>query len=56
VPRATIARSLPTELKKAYNLVAADLLQTFLQMEDGESVRLGDLGAFQKKEQKLRAS
>ena len=53
--RKVYSRSLKTELKRAYDLVLADLFSTFLKMESGESLRLGDLGAFEKKEQQLKS-
>lgn len=53
--RKVYSRSLNTELKRAYDLVIADLFQTFCQMKSGESIRLGNLGAFEKKEQQLKS-
>ena|SRR6185503_19102198 len=53
--RKVYSRSLNTELKRAYDLVINDLFQTFLKMKSGESLRLGDLGAFEKKEQQLKS-
>lgn len=53
--RKVYSRSLNTELKRAYDLVLADLFQTFLKMKSGESIRLGNLGAFEKKKQQLKS-
>src|SRR4051812_30985372 len=53
--RKVYSRSLNTELKQAYDLVTKDLFATFLKMKSGESIRLGDLGAFEKKEQQLKS-
>ena len=53
--RKTLSRSLSTELKRAYSLVLTDLFSSFLKMKSGESIRLGDLGAFEKKEQQLKS-
>lgn len=53
--RKTYSRSLNTELKRAYTLVTNDLFSSFLKMKSGESLRLGDLGAFEKKEQQLKS-
>ena len=53
--RKVYSRSLSAELKRAYSLVLNDLFSTFLKMKSGESVRLGDLGAFEKKEQQLKS-
>ena|ERR1043165_1954218 len=53
--RKTYSRSLPAELKRAYDLVLNDLFSTFLKMKSGESLRLGDLGAFEKKEQQVKS-
>jgi hypothetical protein len=53
--RKTYSRSLPAELKRAYTLVLNDLFQSFLKMKSGESLRLGDLGAFEKKEQQVKS-
>lgn len=53
--RKVYSRSLKAELKRAYDLVLTDLFSTFLKMKSGESLRLGDLGAFEKKEQQLKS-
>ena len=53
--RKTLSRSLPAELKRAYSLVLNDLFSSFLKMKSGESLRLGDLGAFEKKEQQVKS-
>lgn len=39
----------PAELKQAYQLVAQDLQQTFLQMEPNQTLRLSKLGKFTKR-------
>jgi hypothetical protein len=49
------SRSLSAELKRVYALVLTDLFATFLKMKSGESLRLGDLGAFEKKEQQVKS-
>ena len=53
--RKVYSRSLSTELKRAYDLVLADLFSAFLKMKSGESIRLGELGAFEKKERQLKS-
>ena len=53
--RKTLSRSLNTELKRDYNLVTNDLFSTFLKMKSGESLKLGNLGAFEKKEHQLKS-
>jgi hypothetical protein len=53
--RKTYSRSLNTELKRAYTLVIGDLFSTFLKMKAGESLKLGKLGAFEKKEHQLKS-
>ncbi|MEG7978689.1 MAG: hypothetical protein NY202_01980 [Mollicutes bacterium UO1] len=38
-----------SELKKAYDLVAKDLLVALKKAQDGTQIKLGDCGVFQKK-------
>jgi len=52
----TLTRSLSVETKRAYQLVTADLWQTFLQMKDQEAIRFGNLGKFTKKEHKQKSA
>ena len=44
------------QLKYAYQLVENDLLNSFLKMKAGESLRLGKLGKFLKKEVKTKSA
>ena len=44
----------PADLKTAYQLVQEDLINALLASKDGQSIKLGRLGKFTKKEQKQR--
>lgn len=43
-----------SDLKIAYQLVQEDLFNSLLKMKDNESLRLGNLGKFTKKERKQK--
>jgi len=44
----------PADLKTAYQLVQEDLINSLLAIKDGQSIKLGSLGKFTKKERKQR--
>jgi len=46
----------PTDLKLAYQIVQADLLNSLTQLKNGKDLRLGSLGKFTKKEQKTKSA
>ncbi|KLL04815.1 MAG: hypothetical protein MRERV_4c095 [Mycoplasmataceae bacterium RV_VA103A] len=45
-----------TELQQAYKIVSEDLFNSLLKMKEGESIWLGKLGAFTKKELKIKSA
>jgi len=46
----------PQDLKLAYQVVQQDLFASLTQLEDGQSLRLGSLGKFTKKEYQMRSA
>jgi hypothetical protein len=43
----------PTQIKQAYAIVTQDLFNQLIQAQNGDTVRLGNLGKFTKFEQEL---
>ena len=45
-----------SDLKLAHQIVQEDLFNSLTQLEDGQSLRLGNLGKFTKKEHSLKSA
>lgn len=45
-----------SDLKLAHQIVQEDLFNSLTQLEDGESLRLGGLGKFTKKEHQIKSA
>jgi nucleoid DNA-binding protein len=43
-------------LETAYDLVITDLFHSLKKLADGESIKLGDLGTFHKKQYKMKSA
>ncbi|CAI2162647.1 6803_t:CDS:2 [Funneliformis geosporum] len=46
----------PQDIKHAYQIVQADLFNAIVKAPEGSSLRLGNLGKFTKKEQRLKSA
>ncbi len=46
----------PQDIKLAYQLVQTDLLNSLTVAQDGDSIRLGKLGKFTKKEHQIKSA